>query len=110
MQGGIELAEWFANEAKRTYAVLDESRGEEQVRLRNQGIVRAGGEMSIREWQRSHGSMTAQRARAELSELVRYGLGTWVRSRPGKKGGRPSERYRAHPEAQTHPAPPQGEL
>ncbi len=110
MQGGIELAEWFANEAKRTYAVLDESRGEEQVRLRNQSILRIGGEVSIREWQRSHGGMTAPRARAELDELVRCGLGTWLRSTSGKKGGRPSERYRAHPEAQMPPASRTAEL
>jgi hypothetical protein len=93
VQAGVTLSRWFANEARRVYAVLAEDGEARERRHAIELIERKGGSVTVREWQRARSCRTADDAEAELAELVDAGLGEWKQPAPGPKGGRPSRRF-----------------
>lgn len=90
VQAGITLANWFKHEARRVYAMLDETDGERDQRRLIEWIKRKGGSVTVREvqmgcrWLRESGL-----AEAALDQLVKAGLGSWRDIPPTAKGGRP---------------------
>ena len=93
VQAGITLSRWFAAEARRVYARLDEDQDAQIRRGWVENIERRGGSVSVRDWRRARSHPTAQDAEAELAELVTHGLGRFEVTTPGSKGGRPSKRF-----------------
>lgn len=102
---GVTVARWFAHEARRIYAILDEGEEEEDLRIRLETIQRKGGRVTVRDWQRTRGLETAEDAEAELSGLVDDDLGTWEQIPPGPKGGRPTRAFVLRPVSDTTPPP-----
>jgi hypothetical protein len=106
MKTGIELAKWFKHEAKRVYAMLDESDTERDQRRLIEWIARKGGTVTARDvrrgcwWLRGSGL-----AEAALEELVKAGRGSWQNTTPTTKGGRPARVFvlRQHATASTKP-------
>jgi DNA polymerase I-like protein with 3'-5' exonuclease and polymerase domains len=93
MQAGIELARWFAAEAERVYAMLDES-GEQREERRLVDFIRSrGGRIRPSELHRANQRKypTAGHAEIALDGLVTAGLGLWMHGTPGQQGGRPSK-------------------
>jgi hypothetical protein len=94
MTAGIRLAAWFKHEARRVYAMLDESDAERDRRRLIEWIERKGGTVTAREvqqgcrWLKDPGA-----AEAALEELVKAGRGSWEQSPPGQRG-RPTRRFR----------------
>jgi hypothetical protein len=105
MKAGITLAKWFKHEAKRVYAMLDETdTGRDQRRL-IEWIERKGGKVTVREVQRGYWRLrNSGAAEAALDELVKAGYGTWTYAPAGSKGGRPSRIFvmRPHIDETTH--------
>jgi len=94
MKAGIMLANWFKHEARRVYAMLNESDAERDQRRLIDWIDRKGGTVTAREVQqgrRSHRQPGA--AEAALEELVKAGHGNWEQSPPGQRG-QPTRRFR----------------
>jgi hypothetical protein len=91
MNTGIILANWFKHEARRVYAMLDESDAERDQRRLVEWIDRKGGTVTAREvrqgcrWLKEPGA-----AEAALEGLVKAGRGTWRDAPPTAKGGRPA--------------------
>lgn len=87
MEAAISLTRWFANEARRVYAVLDESDGDGKNRELVEFIERRGGRVTAREVRqfnrRFKSAGTAERA---LRELVEAGVGRWEPSPPRQRG------------------------
>jgi hypothetical protein len=89
MNAGIVLARWFKHEARRVYAMLDESDAERDERRLVDWIGRKGGTVTPREvqqgcrWLKEPGA-----AEAALGELVKAGRGTWRDVPMTAKGGR----------------------
>jgi hypothetical protein len=90
---GVKLSRWFANEARRVYAVLNEDDSARHRRQLVELIEGKGGLVTVRDWQRIRSCRTAGDAESELDELVSAGLGSWQHLAPGPKGGRPSKRF-----------------
>src|SRR5262249_12210177 len=90
MNAGITLANWFKHEARRVYAMLDETDAERDQRRFIDWIGRKGGVVTPREvqqgcrWLKEPGS-----AEAALEELVKAGHGTWRDVPTTSRGGRP---------------------
>lgn len=97
MEAAIVLVKWFANEAKRVYALLGNGDDSEETQRRQQAIeaVQAhGGRITVRGLMRSRaGFKSADDAEKTLNALVASGLGRWEQSSPGKSGGRPSTTF-----------------
>jgi hypothetical protein len=95
MAAGIRLAEWFKHEARRVYAMLDETDAQRDRRRLVEWIERKGGAVTAREvqmgcrWLRESGA-----AENALHELVKARLGTWHVIPPGPKGGQPAHAFR----------------
>jgi hypothetical protein len=93
MSAGITLAKWFKHEARRVYAMLDESDAERDQRRLVEYIGRKGGTVTAREvqqgcrWLREPGA-----AEAALEELAKAGSGTWEKSPAGQRG-QPTRRF-----------------
>jgi hypothetical protein len=91
MNAGIVLANWFKHEARRVYAMLDESDAERDQRRLVEWIGRKGGTVTAREvqqgcrWLKEPGA-----AEAALDELAKAGRGTWRDVPTTAKGGRPA--------------------
>ncbi len=91
MEAGIALTKWFKHEARRTYAVLDETDEERDERRLAEWITRKGGSATVREiqrgcrWLRQPGM-----AEAALDALAKTGQGHWLDSAPAGNGGRPT--------------------
>jgi hypothetical protein len=91
MNAGITLAGWFKHEARRVYAMLDESDAERDQRRLLEWIESRGGSVTPREvqmgcrWLREPGA-----AEAALEGLVQAGRGTWRDAPTSAKGGRPA--------------------
>ncbi len=95
MTRGIRLARWFADEAKRVYARLDEPEEERADRELLELIQRKGGSITARELKEStRRYREAGAAQDALDGLVHDGLGEWFSTTPGPEGGRPSRRFR----------------
>jgi hypothetical protein len=94
MSAGIVLAKWFKHEARRVYAMLDESDAERDQRRLVEWIDRKGGTVTAREvqqgcrWLKEPGA-----AEAALEELVKAGRGSWEQSPPGQRG-QPTRRFK----------------
>jgi hypothetical protein len=80
VEAGITLARWFAQEARRVYALLAEDEGQRNVRQLVDFIRARGGKITVRELQRANGRKyhDAAAAEAALDSLVQAGLGRWV--------------------------------
>jgi hypothetical protein len=80
MEAGIAMARWFAQEARRVYAVLAESPDQRHMRELVEFIRTRGGKMTVRDLQRSNGRKYPDSAAAEaaLDSLVKAGLARWV--------------------------------
>lgn len=93
MAAGVELARWFANEARRVNDLTIETPEQRDRRESVEWIRRQGGSTTPREmaqkWWRYRGQ--TELARTALSQLVKSGVGQWERL---DTGGRPSERFR----------------
>jgi hypothetical protein len=94
MTAGITLAKWFKHEARRVYAMLDESETERDQRRLVDWIGRKGGTVTAREvqqgcrWLKEPG-----KAEESLEELVKAGRGCWQNSVTTPKGGRPGRAF-----------------
>jgi hypothetical protein len=79
MKAGVELAKWFANEARRIYTYLAESEEERGARDLVDLIRGRGGRITTRDLQRARSTQyrTADEAQAALDGLVSAGFGAW---------------------------------
>lgn len=92
MESGIILAKWFAHEAKRVYAMLEETEGEEENRKLVEWITRRGGRATVRETQQGNRRFsTVDEARQALEQLVEHGFGQWEKLANSAKPGRRPE-------------------
>lgn len=92
MAAGIKLAEWFANEARRIYAMLDESDDDAERRNLVAWIERRGGRATAREVKQGNRSFpTTEDAEKALIELVELKYGTW--EPPSGGPGKPARRF-----------------
>jgi hypothetical protein len=88
MNAGIMLANWFKHEARRVYAMLDESDAERDQRRLLEWIESRGGSVTPREvqmgcrWLREPGA-----ADAALDKLAKVGLGRWELAPPSGPRG-----------------------
>jgi DNA polymerase I-like protein with 3'-5' exonuclease and polymerase domains len=92
IEAGVTLSRWFANEARRIYAILNESDEQRDARRLLEFVRARGGRITVR---RLHQSNTrkyrdADQARAALDNLAQAGLGYWTRPQTGPKGGQPA--------------------
>jgi hypothetical protein len=101
VEAGIQLARWFAAEAKRIYATLRESDEERQTGRLVDWITDRGGEVTTKELQRSNSRKypTAEAATTALDNLVEAGLGQWQDKPSGPQGGRPTRVFLLSPMA-----------
>jgi hypothetical protein len=94
MNAGIALAKWFKHEARRVYAMLDESDRERDQRRLVDWIRHKGDKVTPREvqqgcrWLKEPGA-----AETALEELVKAGRGTWRDVPTTEKGGRPARAF-----------------
>ena len=94
MEAGIELTTWFKHEARRVYAMLDESPTDALRRRLIAFLERHGLPATARDiqancsWLKEPGT-----AEAALEDLARSGVGTWIPSPEGSPG-RPTRRFR----------------
>src|SRR5262249_5034267 len=87
MNAGITLANWFKHEARRVYAMLDESDAERNLRRLEDWAGRKGGRVTPREAQQGcRWLKQPAAAEAALEEVVKRGRGTWEPSPAGKRG------------------------
>ncbi len=94
MNAGITLAKWFKHEARRVYAMLDESGAERDERRLVDWIGRKGGTVTPREVQQGCRWLKEPGAgEAALEELVKAGRGTWRDVPTTAKGGRPARAF-----------------
>jgi hypothetical protein len=106
MNAGITLANWFKHEARRVYAMLDESEAERDERRLVDWIGRKGGTVTPREvqqgcrWLKQPGA-----AEAALEELVKAGRGTWRDVPTTAKGGRPARAFVLSTPSTVHETP-----
>ena len=93
---GVVLARWFANEARRVYAILGESDEGRESRRLVEWIERRGGTVTVRDLTRGPREYRGdpERAAKALGELVAAGVGRWEVDAHGPKGGRPADRFR----------------
>jgi len=100
MTSGIKLAEWFKQEARRVYALLDETDTVRDQRRLVEWIASKGGVVSPREvqsgcrWLHEPGM-----AEAALNELASDALGDWTNKPTTVKGGRPSRVFHLRAES-----------
>lgn len=91
---GVELARWFGYEARRIYAMLQETQTDRRNRELVERIRRHGGTVTVRDVMRSARDYpTSEAAERALQELVHCGIGRWEESPPAPAGGRPTRRF-----------------
>jgi hypothetical protein len=94
MNAGIALAKWFKHEARRVYAMLDETDADRDQRRLIDWIGRKEGAVTAREvqqgcrWLKEPGA-----AESALEELTKVGRGTWEQSPTGHRG-HPTRRFK----------------
>ena len=84
MRAGVTLAEWFRHEARRVYALLDESDDARDRRHLAELIQARGGRITVRELMRCNCRRypNAAAAEAALEGLVKSGLARWAEATP----------------------------
>jgi DNA polymerase I-like protein with 3'-5' exonuclease and polymerase domains len=92
VEAGCTLAAWFANEARRIYATLTESKDELQLRRLVEFIRSHGGSITVKKLQQSNSRNypTSEDAEIALQALVTDGLAEWHERPSTAKGGRPT--------------------
>lgn len=91
----IELARWFAEEARRVYALAGVWGTDPPRRRLLEWILHKGGTVTVRDVQRGMRCYkTTTEAEAALTELVDAGDGHWVVT-PRGRSGQPTRRFRA---------------
>lgn len=95
MARGIELARWFAEQARRLYGMMDETRAEQANRELIDLIRGNDGSITKRELTHAKRSRypTATECQDALDALQADGLGRWEYAAPGPDGGRPEARF-----------------
>lgn len=95
MAAGIALARWFADEARRVYAMAAEDEAQRERRLLVEKVRDRGGRMSARQLQRTNQKKykTAPDAEADLEGLVRDGYGGWRDVPTTEAGGCPTREF-----------------
>jgi hypothetical protein len=94
IEAGVRLARWFGREAKRVYALLNESAEQEAQRKAVEFIESKGGSITPRDLMRGGPCCaTSDDARALLDDLAEGGWGQWDALPTGSAGGRPVERF-----------------
>jgi hypothetical protein len=95
IEAGCQLAEWFADEGERVYAILGQMTTGEQSGL-VEWIAAREGKITARKLQESRrGSYpTSEAARAALDALVAEGRGVWEDQPAGPRGGQPTKVFR----------------
>jgi len=92
---GVELAEWYADEAVRVAGVLNESDDDRLRRHVVEFIRRRGGAITANDLRRrSRQFRTSEEAERVLDDLVRSGAGVWDTPEHGDAGGRPTRVFR----------------
>jgi hypothetical protein len=106
MNAGITLAKWFKHEARRVYAMLDESDAERDERRLVDWIDRKDGTVTPRDvqqacrWLKEPGA-----AEAALEELVKGERGSWRDVPTTAKGGRPARAFVLSTPSTVHETP-----
>ena len=100
--GGCALADWFAAEAARVYAMAGCGDAGRRRVERAEAVRRdfgPAGDVGVRGYQRKHHRRlaTAEAARAELAGLAEAGHGELYHAPTAAAGGRPAERFRLLP-------------
>ena len=91
VRAGVRLSRWFGHEARRIYAMLDESDETQERRKLVELIECKGGSMTARDLMRSSRQyLTAADATAALDDLAKAGIGQWEDSGTTPQGGRPT--------------------
>lgn len=82
MEAGIGLALWFSREAQRVYTLFAETPEERDVRMVAELSKRNGGQLTIRQLQRSNQRRfrSSKDAESLLSKMVDMGHGSWADS------------------------------
>lgn len=94
IEAGVELSAWFGYEARRVYAILNETDEQRDYRRLVEMIRCKHGAVTGRDLQRSSRTFpTTEAATDALEKLVEAGLGRWDEPKPGPAGGRPSRRF-----------------
>jgi DNA polymerase I-like protein with 3'-5' exonuclease and polymerase domains len=95
VEAGVVLCRWFACEARRVLSIVTESNEERDARRLVEFIRAHGGEISVKQLQRSNQRKypSSEAATAALEHLVGLGLGRWVDRLAGIRGGRPTRLF-----------------
>lgn len=95
MRAGIALADWFAGETSRVYAVLNENDEDRELRRLAEWVARHGVAVTPRDVARHlRAYPTPADAETALERLVQAGIGEWENPAPGQRGGRPTRVFR----------------
>lgn len=98
IDAGITLAQWFGDEAARTYEVIGGAADDEEARAKRkqarliEWIRGRGGRVTVRDLSRGPRPYRGDSEAAEvaLQGLVDAKLGKWTQERPSDSGGRPT--------------------
>jgi hypothetical protein len=103
LRAGTDLAEWFAEEARRVYATLRESAEERNRRRLIDFIAARGSRITPRDLQRANSKRWPTRAAAveDLDALAKLNLGTWETIVHASTGGHDVQRFLLHPTPDT---------
>jgi DNA polymerase I-like protein with 3'-5' exonuclease and polymerase domains len=100
VEAGIALCRWFANEARRIYSMLTESREERETRRLVEWVRTRGGRVTAKQLQQATSKYrTADAAALALDALAQAGYGEWEDRPPGARGGRPTKVFVLHTSA-----------
>jgi DNA polymerase I-like protein with 3'-5' exonuclease and polymerase domains len=98
IEAGVTLCRWFANEARRIYATLTETKEEGDIRRLVEFLHSHSGRMTARRLRLSNTARypTVEAAEGALNALAEAGLGAWEETKAGPLGGRPSRTLVLH--------------
>lgn len=96
IDAGVRLARWFGYEARRVYAALGETGGQQQRRELAELVRQMGGSVAVRDLRqrRRRYRDNPEQAEADLQALVDAGLGEWDYPKPGANGGQPAKLFK----------------
>jgi hypothetical protein len=106
MTAGITLANWFKGEARRVYAMFNESDADRTERQLSEWVERKGGCVTVRDvqqgcrWLKQPGA-----AEAALERLVAARRGSWRRPETTASGGRPTRVFVLSKPSTVHETP-----